>query len=416
MYVTEGKNAVIKSWIPFEEIEDVAREQLLLITELPILFRHVAVMPDAHYGKGTTVGTVFASRDAFVPTAVGVDIGCGMLAAKYNDLRDALLEMSEDEKKDALRRLHKEILRLVPVGVGQDHKEPQREAMSKFFNDVDDRIGGIWPVTKLALTYLSPDDRQKLEVKAHTQIGTLGSGNHFIELQHDEEGNVWVMIHSGSRWAGATIGSTYMRKAKELNELWHTGAPRDLDFLPIGSGVGDDYFNDMLWATTYAEHNRIHMLRLIETAIQNTFSIEAAQADFVHIPHNYADIETHFGENVWVHRKGATPAREGSLGIVPGSMGTSSYIVRGKGERESFMSCSHGAGRRMSRGAARRELSPESMREQVRGVGSYAFGLSDRMLEEAPDAYKDIDHVMESQRDLVEVVHTMRPIFTVKGN
>ena len=404
MQVVQGKNTIIKTWTPFEEIEEVAQDQLLRMSELPIIYKHIAVMPDCHYGKGATVGTVFASQEVVIPSAVGVDIGCGMLAAQYPTFTE---KHKEGLPKEIYRALYKAITKMVPLGVGKQHKEQQTIPFHKFW-DVVDR----WPSYAHGL---DPIKRAQFEGKTAVQLGSLGAGNHFIELQVDQDDNIWIMVHSGSRNPGNGLGVWYMKKAKELNKKWHTSVPTDLDFLPLEDEWGQNYVQDMDWSVEYAMHNRQYILQLVEIAIQNVLEIDMEHGDLVQVAHNYATMENHFGKNVLVHRKGATPAREGMRGAIPGSMGANSYITIGKGNPDSFMSCSHGAGRTMSRTKAKKTFTREDMTQALQDIGSYGFGATESLLDETPQAYKDIDVVMERQQDLVEITHRLRPLFTVKG-
>jgi len=399
MQIIQGTNTIVKSWIPLNEIEDTAYEQLLNMTELPqgIVFRHIAVMPDAHWGRGATVGTVLASKDYVLPNVVGMDIGCGMIASRFDDLTALKLEGKLDELQ--LRRLFDEICRLIPHGLGESHKEAQVEPWK-------DLIGVAG----------EPEHQDKSYLAAPKQLGTLGAGNHFIELQEDESGWLWFMIHSGSRNVGADIAKTYDKRAKKLHERWHTVTPPDLEYLPLEDDAGAEYMHDMLWAAQYAKMNRIHMMDFVQMAIQNVFGIEGELGDEVHVPHNVALRELHFNHYVIVHRKGATPAKAGKQGIIPGSRGHHSYIVKGLGERESFESCSHGAGRAMSRKNAKKSISEEEMRKAIEDFGALPFGVNSRQIDEAPQAYKDIEYVVGIQvGELIDIEHTLKPIFTIKG-
>ena len=329
---------------------------------------------------------------------------CGLLAVQYPAFT---AKYKEGLPKETYRELYKSISRMVPLGVGKQHKEAQSIPFHKFKGVVN-----RWPHYALGLDIVG---RSKFEEKTAIQLGSLGAGNHFIELQVDEDSNIWIMVHSGSRNPGNGLGFWYMKKAKELNEKWHTGVPRDLDFLPLDDEWGQSYVNDMDWSVEYSMHNRLYILQLVEIAIQNVLGIDMYHGDSVHIAHNYATMENHFGKNVLVHRKGATPAREGMRGVVPGSMGANSYITVGKGNPDSFMSCSHGAGRTMSRTKAKKTFTREDMVKALHDIGSYGFGATESLLDETPQAYKDIDVVMEKQQDLVEITHRLRPLFTVKG-
>ena len=380
-----------------DEIEGSARQQLLNVATLPFVHHHVAAMPDVHTGIGATVGSVIATHRAIIPAAVGVDIGCGMMAARLSLTADAL-----DEKR--LRLVFNQIGRDVPVGRGQHREERAADQAARPFEAGLARILEKHPGVQKA--------RGKSTNWA-LQMGTLGGGNHFIELCLDDDGRVWVMLHSGSRGIGNAIGTYFIDLARRDMERWFIQLPdRDLAYLPEGSEHFEDYIEALGWAQAYAARNRETMLRLILAALRRHLPPFEVTSEAVNCHHNYVEREHHFGADVWVTRKGAIRARAGDLGIIPGSMGAKSYIVRGKGAADSFQSCAHGAGRRMSRGQAMKSFTREDLARQTEGV---VCRKDEGVIDEIPGAYKDIDTVMENQRDLVEVVHTLKQVVCVKG-
>ena len=398
----------VKSWC--ENCEDGAVTQAVNLAHHPALVHHVALMPDAHQGYGMPIGGVVAAKGAVIPAAVGVDIGCGMIATETDVPAEAFAEMS-------FRRAFQEKLKeRIPVGEGVSHRVTQDWEGFEEYTAHNGMRSSLWP-SKL--------DRMNL--------GTLGGGNHFIELQKstaldgsgDPEGGakVWLMIHSGSRNLGKRIEEHYHRIAARMCERFHSPLPdKDLAFLPIDEPTGHDYFTDMLFALRYAKENRRRMME----AMKATLAEFVPGVNFVRtidIHHNYAAFEEHFGEKVCVHRKGATSAKLDEIGIIPGSMGTASYIVRGLGNPDSFMSCSHGAGRRMSRIAASTTLTVEECDKAMDGIvcerwHKYkGFGKAKGKLDlsEAPQAYKDIEDVIASELDLVEPLVRLVPLASLKG-
>ena len=382
----------VKIWTT--DLEPEALQQAKNLARLPFIARQgVSLMPDAHAGIGSTVGTVIATDKAIIPAAVGVDIGCGMnavrLSLKASDLPESLLAIRHQIERD------------VPLGAGGHHRG----------------VSGISPVTafferfKLEdMPQLARDNRDK----AASQLGTLGSGNHFIELCLDENQDVWVMLHSGSRGIGNMIGKHFIEKAKRNMEKHFISLPdADLAYLPEDTDDFNDYVEAVHWAQDYALENRRVMMEAVLAAlrrhIEKPFTITQ---EAINCHHNYVEKENHFGRNLWVTRKGAIRAREGDLGVIPGSMGAKSFIVRGKGEIHSYCSCSHGAGRTMSRTKARKTFTIEDLKAQTAGV---ECRKDDSVLDEIPGAYKDIDVVMDNQTDLVEVVHVHKQILCVKG-
>ena len=390
----------IKMWTRGVPVEDAAKQQLMNAARLPVVHHHVAAMPDVHYGIGATVGSVIPTLRAIIPAAVGVDIGCGMMAAKTT--------LAASDLPDNLGPLRSAIERAVPHGRAPGSRDPG--AWSKVPGAVDTAWAELEPeFSELAR------DHPKLEKTNHrSHLGTLGSGNHFIEVCLDEESAVWFMLHSGSRGVGNAIGTMFIELAKQDAMRQQANLPdRDLAYFEEGSRHFGDYVRAVGWAQRFAARNReVMMRRVIEaakTVIRKTFQ---THVEAVNCHHNYVQKETHFGESVYVTRKGAVSARAGQLGIIPGSMGARSYIVRGRGNAESFDSCSHGAGRVMSRGEAKRRFTLADHRAATEGV---ECRKDKDVIDETPAAYKDIDAVMHAQRDLVEVVHTLKQVVCVKG-
>ncbi|MCW5659005.1 MAG: RtcB family protein [Burkholderiaceae bacterium] len=390
----------IKMWTRGVPVEDEASRQLANAARLPVVYRHVAAMPDVHYGIGATVGSVIPTLKAIIPAAVGVDIGCGMMAAKTT--------LRAEDLPDNLAPLRGAIERAVPHGRAPGSRDPG--AWSKVPNAVDSAWARLEPGFS-ALTRAHP----KLEkTNNRNHLGTLGSGNHFIEVCLDEEGAVWFMLHSGSRGVGNAIGTMFIELAKQ-DALRHNANLPDLDlaYFEEGSRHFGDYVRAVGWAQSFAALNREVMMRRViqaaESVLRKSFQ---THVEAVNCHHNYVQKETHFGHDVYVTRKGAVSAKAGQLGIIPGSMGARSYIVRGLGNPESFESCSHGAGRVMSRGEARRRFTLADHRAATEGV---ECRKDKDVIDETPAAYKNIDAVMEAQRDLVEVVHTLKQVVCVKG-
>jgi len=383
----------VKIWAPIEQVESGAIDQLVHTANLPCVFRHVAVMPDVHLGKGATVGSVVATRGAVIPAAVGVDIGCGMMAVQT--------PFTSMDLPDSLKDLRTDIEWGIPVGFNQ-HSNATKEAEE-------------W--TGFAGFGDLPKELHELGGKAIKQLGTLGGGNHFIEVCLDTQDHVWVMLHSGSRNIGKEIAEIYIKKAKDLMKWYMVDLEDpDLAYLVENSQEFSDYWRDLQWAQSYAMKNREIMMHSVMKSMAKIFFGDwkqpIARLAEVNCHHNYAEREHHFGSNVIITRKGAVRARVGDMGIIPGSMGTRSYIIRGLGNPESFCSCSHGAGRRMSRGKAKANFSVDDLVKQTAGV---ECRKDSGVLDEIPGAYKDIDEVMANQSDLVEVVATLKQILCVKG-
>ncbi|MDX1513244.1 MAG: RtcB family protein [Gammaproteobacteria bacterium] len=380
-----------------DDVDDAAYRQLENLARLPIVHGHVAAMPDVHAGIGATVGAVIPTRRAIIPAAVGVDIGCGM-----NALR---LSLKAGSLPDSLKPLRLAIEEAVPVGFSR-HKEPAagKAGIRKLRPGIDqifEKHPGVGRMLRDA------DDTWMC------QLGTLGGGNHFIEVCLDESESVWVMLHSGSRGIGNAIGRYFIKLAKKDMERHIRQLPdADLAYFEEGAVHFADYVRAVSWAQNYASMNRIEMMRLILEAISTVLPPFEATREAINCHHNYVAQERHFGEDLYVTRKGAIRAGEGDLGIIPGSMGARSYIVRGKGNPESLQSCAHGAGRRMSRTQAKKRFSRKDLELQTRGV---ECRKDKGVIDEIPGAYKDIDQVMSNQTDLVEIVHTLRQVVCVKG-
>jgi len=390
----------LKMWTRGVPVEDEAKRQLANVARLPVVFRHVAAMPDLHFGIGATVGSVIPTVKAIIPAAVGVDIGCGMMAARTT--------LTAEELPDNLAPLRSAIERAVPHGRTPGARDPG--AWGKVPGAVDSAWAQLEPdFAEICARY------PRLEKTNHrVHLGTLGSGNHFIEVCLDEEGSVWFMLHSGSRGVGNAIGTMFIELAKRDAMRHQANLPdRDLAYFEEGSRYFGDYVRAVGWAQRFAAANReLMMKRVIEAAksvIRKSFQ---SHVEAVNCHHNYVQLERHFGQEVWLTRKGAVSAKAGQLGIIPGSMGARSYIVRGKGNPDSFESCSHGAGRAMSRGEAKRRFTLADHRAATEGV---ECRKDKDVIDETPAAYKDIDAVMAAQRDLVDVVHTLKQVVCVKG-
>lgn len=395
----EEKSLPIKMWL--EEIEDGAMEQIKHLAALPFAFNHIAIMPDCHQGYGMPIGGVLATKDVIIPNAVGVDIGCGMCAVKTS-----LTEIDIE----TLKKIMGEIRKAVPVGFNH-HKEKQSENLMPKIEDYENNCFQ----DEFEIVYKEYDSALK-------QIGTLGGGNHFIEIQKGSDGHIWIMIHSGSRNLGKQVADYYNKLAIALDEKWFSKVPKEweLAFFPIDSEEGQSYIREMNYCVDFALANRKLMMdRIKEIFYKNIYdavdNIDCNFEKMINIAHNYASLENHFGENVMVHRKGAILAREGNIGIIPGSQGTKSYIVKGKGNKESFESCSHGAGRKMGRKDAERRLNLEEEIKRLddQGIIHAIRGKGD--LDEAAGAYKPIDEVMRNQSDLVEILVELQPLAVIKG-
>jgi tRNA-splicing ligase RtcB (3'-phosphate/5'-hydroxy nucleic acid ligase) len=407
--ITLNKGRVpVKVWT--QDIEHDAMQQLLNVSQLPIVHGHIAAMPDVHLGIGATVGSVIPTKGAIIPAAVGVDIGCGMNAVR--------LSIKANELPDNLYTLRSALEAAIPVGFAQHDaskvRGSQHARTARALSDRLDSVVGKHP----ALMKM----QKRFNETWICQLGSLGGGNHFIELCIDEEQFVWVMLHSGSRGIGNVMGRYFIEAARKEMMRNRVALPdKDLAYFSEGSSWFDDYVEAVGWAQDYALLNRREMMRLALEVLQRELSSDSkspkinawkVMGEAINCHHNYVQQETHFGEKLFVTRKGAISAREGELGIIPGSMGAKSYIVRGLGNPDSFCSCSHGAGRRMSRTAAKRKFNRVDLEEQTRGVECRKDG---GVIDEIPGAYKDIDVVMANQQDLVEVVHTLKQVVCIKG-
>ncbi|TET08483.1 MAG: RtcB family protein [Candidatus Atribacteria bacterium] len=377
----------IKMWLDY--IENGAMLQAENLSKLFFSYRQIVLLPDCHQGYGMPIGTVLATHAYIIPNAVGVDIGCGMRAIKLNVVQ---------LKKEKVKELMSEIREVIPVGF-KHNEEANSDALPPLH----------W---NLLTKDVIPDELQS----AAQQLGTLGGGNHFIEFQVGEDNSLWIMLHSGSRNLGYKVASHYNQLAKDLNAKWHTQvAPSyDLAFLPVDSKEGQDYLKEMNYCVEFAEANRRVMMDKIKNILDKHLLSAFIEED-IDVIHNYVRQENHFGKNVWVHRKGAISARLGEIGIIPGSQGSFSYITKGLGNPESFTSCSHGAGRKMSRSKAKAELdlAEEQHKLELKGVIHSVRTVS--QLDEAPSAYKNIDKVMELQKDLCEIKERLIPIGVIKG-
>jgi tRNA-splicing ligase RtcB len=384
----------IKLWL--DNIEDGALEQAKHLADLPFAFKHIAIMPDSHQGFGMPIGGVLATQGVVIPNSVGVDIGCGMCAVKTS-----LTEIDID----TLKKIMGEIRKVIPVGFNHQ-KEKQPENLMPKMEEI------IYPVI------------DKEYENALTQIGTLGGGNHFIEIQKGSDGHIWIMIHSGSRNFGLKIAEHYNKLAIELNKKWFSQVPEDweLAFLPLESEEGKSYLREMNYAVEFALANRKLMMdricKIIEDLIDDEYDGICPSIKFepiINIAHNYAKLEHHFGRDVMIHRKGATLADENTIGIIPGSQGSKSYIVKGKGNIMSFKSCSHGAGRKMGRNQAIKNLNLEEEIKRLDDMGVIHAIRGVKDLDEASGAYKNIDEVMENQKDLVDILVELTPLAVIKG-
>lgn len=384
---TETTELPIRLWL--EDIETDALDQARNLANLPFAYKHIAIMPDSHVGYGMPIGAILATKGVVIPNAVGVDIGCGMVA--YNT------GLNRGDLGDKLTNILGLCRRFIPLGKNW-HK--------KIHDSKVDRMPDF-PHGEIIEQHYS---------KSVHQLGTLGGGNHFIEIQLSDQKEIWVMIHSGSRNVGKQVADFYNREAVKANERWHSMIPSkwELAFLPQGEKLYDDYLIEMNWCVEFARKNREQMmLKVLEAINEHVGGVSVNPAEFLDVSHNYAAMEHHFGQNVLIHRKGATRAYSDELGIIPGSQGTASYIVKGKGNKDSFMSCSHGAGRIMGRKQAQRKL---NLQEELRKMEGIVHGMRHASdLDEAPGSYKDIDVVMNNQKDLVDIEVELKPIAVLKG-
>ena len=394
--------APVKMWVDGLPVEERAREQLLRAAAMPFIFKHVAVMPDVHVGLGATIGSVIPTKGAIIPAAVGVDIGCGMMACRTS--------LTSADLPDNLSRIRGAIERNVPHGRTSGRGRRDKGAWGNTSETVDAAWGGL----KDRFDAIVAKHGVIGQSNNHKHLGTLGTGNHFVELCLDEEDRVWIMLHSGSRGVGNRIGRYFIELAKRDMERHFINLPdKDLSYLAEGTDHFDDYVEAVEWAQDFAFSNRRVMMENVIAALRGEIKKPfEARVSAVNCHHNYVSREHHFGEDVLVTRKGAVSAKKGEMGIIPGSMGTRSFIVRGLGNEQSFHSCSHGAGRVMSRTEARKTVSLE---EHLGAVAHVECRKDIGVIDETPSAYKDIDTVMAAQDDLVEIVHTLRQVVCVKG-
>jgi len=391
----------VKSWTQGVEFDNTARAQLNHLAKLPFIHKWIAVMPDVHTGIGATIGSVIPTHRAIIPAAVGVDIGCGMMAVQTS--------LKASDLPDDLKTIRASIEKAVPHGFAMKGRDRGG------WGCPTDRIVEAWKQLEPGFRAITEKHPVIKNTNNVVHLGTLGTGNHFIEICLDESDQVWFMLHSGSRGVGNRIGRHFIEMARKDMERWFINLPNaDLAYFPEGTDHFDDYVQAVDWAQRFAALNREVMMEAVIRAVSSNEKIPPFKANVavVNCHHNYVARESHFGQNVFVTRKGAVRAREGDLGIIPGSMGTRSYIVRGKGNNESFHSCSHGAGRAMSRTEAKRRFTLEDHARATEGV---ECRKDVSVIDETPAAYKSIDAVMEAQKDLVDIVHTLKQVVCVKG-
>ena len=393
----------VKSWTKGVPFAENAKQQLRNIAQLPFIHKWVAAMPDVHLGKGATIGSVIPTIGAIVPAAVGVDLGCGMIAVKTS--------LTADQLPDSLAALRSKIERYVPHGrkLGRGKRRD-----SGAWGEPPEDVTKAWEPLDAAFKTMIEKYPFLKNTNNIKHLGTLGTGNHFIEICLDQADRVWVMLHSGSRGVGNRIGTYFIEQAKKDMERYFIHLPdRDLAYIPEGSPMFREYTLAVAWAQDFARINReIMMQRTLQALIEEIPESFTIDEEAVNCHHNYISHENHYGKNVWVTRKGAVSAREGEMGIIPGSMGAQSFIVRGLGNKESFCSCSHGAGRVMSRTQAKKEITLETHLKAIEGV---ECRKDINVIDETPSAYKPIKKVMEAQKDLVEIVHTLKQVVCVKG-
>ncbi|HZS03850.1 MAG TPA: RtcB family protein [Blastocatellia bacterium] len=401
--ITTQNGVPIKAWIEGVKMEDVAKKQLLNVASLPFVYKWVAAMPDVHWGIGATVGSVIPTKGAIIPAAVGVDIGCGVIAVQTT--------LNANHLPDNLRKIRRAIEKAVPHG-RTDHGGRNDEGAWK---ELPRRQVNVWKQLEAGYKAIL-EKHPRLDRGNHVNhLGTLGTGNHFIELCLDENDQVWFMLHSGSRGVGNRIGTYFIETAKkDLRNVIGNLPDKDLAYFTEGTEHFDDYVEAVGWAQEFAMWNRKLMMEQVIDAVAESGEVPEfeAKVQVVNCHHNYVEREEHYGEEVLVTRKGAVRARKGDLGIIPGSMGARSYIVRGLGNEESFHSCSHGAGRAMSRNEAKRRFTTADHEAATKGI---ECRKDEDVIDETPMAYKPIEEVMNAQRDLVEVVHTLRQVVCVKG-
>lgn len=400
--IISGGRLPIKAWTRGVQVEDAACQQLVNLANMPFIHKHIAAMPDVHWGMGATVGSVIATKGAIIPAAVGVDIGCGMAAQRTT--------LTASDLPDNLHALRSAIEARIPHGRTNNGAEGDRGAWGEARTFPS--LIALLPELNSIVTKHPKLERASKRAAIHA--GTLGTGNHFVEICLDEAQRVWIMLHSGSRGIGNAIGQYFIEQAKEDMRRWFISLPdMDLAYIPQGSALFGDYFEAVHWAQRYARTNRdLMMTAAIEALRESVPKAFDCDQEAVNCHHNYVSWERHYGDNVMVTRKGAVDAHEGVIGIIPGSMGAKSFIVRGKGNREAFCSCSHGAGRAMSRTEARKRFTLEDHAAATAGV---ECRKDEEVLDETPAAYKSIDAVMAAQTDLVDIVHTLKQVVCVKG-
>lgn len=412
MNIIKTEKGEVFSWCP--NVEESALNQIKTIADLPFTFKHTALMPDAHYGMSMPIGGVVATKGVIVPNFVGIDIGCGMCAVKTSLTVD---KFSQEKKEELLNSLS----RGIPVGFAHNEQKKvlllQQQYTDKFNYTADKMLGNV-----------EREVFKSIYDNFFEQLGTLGGGNHFVEVQVDESGIVWIMIHSGSRNIGKQIGDFFNDIARDLNKKYYSGVPEDIPFLPTDTPEGKDYIAYMNFALQFAFYNRMVMMEEAKKDLNHLFGNTLDFEPMINIHHNYANLENYFGENVWVHRKGATLASKETVGIIPGSMGTASYIVRGLGNKLSYNSCSHGSGRIMGRMEFNRQFNTEEgikkIEDSLKNVVHTKFrkevsrkrketGMMD--VSESPQAYKDVEEVMNNQTDLVTPIYKLTPLVCMKG-
>ncbi|MXY44606.1 MAG: RtcB family protein [Dehalococcoidia bacterium] len=393
-------NETAISWVPPEQIESIAMQQIVKLASMPFIFKHVAVMPDCHVGMGATVGSCIPTDGAIIPAAVGVDIGCGMVAVRT--------PLSRSDLPADLSGIREGIERRIPLSAGKYDRRLSSTAKVR-----------VTTLEEKAGDRLSPYRKLSGRADWRLQLGSLGSGNHFIEITVDESGSVWAFLHSGSRGIGNKIAMQHIRTAQRLMKRQSVRLPdRDLAYLTEGTEEFDDYIRDLRWAQDFALLNREEMMDRVMTELSYTLYGEGGhegelELERIQCHHNFTQKERHYGKDVWVSRKGAIQAKEGQMGLIPGSMGTASYVVRGLGSEAAFETAPHGAGRRFSRSQARKRFTMDDFDRDMQGI---EVRRSKEFIDELPGAYKDIDMVMEQSKDLVEIVHTFRQIVNVKGD
>ena len=406
MFRAEFTDSKAKIWDKYVNIDDKSIKQVKNISNMPFIYKYIAVMPDAHFGKGSTVGSVIPTIGAIIPASVGVDLGCGMCAVKTS--------LNANDLPDSLSNIRCEIERLVPHGRTNDGRKGDKGA----WLNIPERSDESWKMLRDDFDKIT-ERYPHLEKRNHrNHLGTLGTGNHFIEICLDEDNNVWIMLHSGSRGIGNAIGMFFIEQAKKEMERWYINLPdQDLSYLSEGSEYFNDYIFAVDWAQRFASENRKIMMeaaiKALSSDVKKDFKTDLMAVD---CHHNYVSFdmkEYGTGKQIYLTRKGAVDAGKDKLGIIPGSMGAKSFIVKGLGNKDSFCSCSHGAGRVMSRNEAKRQVSLE---EHLKDISHVECRKDKESIDETPRAYKNIDDVMKSQSDLVEVLHTLRQIVCVKGN